>query len=581
MKLTQAELSRAIDAAAGRSPGSVLLRRAKLINVLSGEVYETDILLAGRLVAAVGRGYSAETEIDLEGRWVGPGLIDGHLHLESALVEPREYAGAVLPRGVTAVVCDPHEIANVLGMTGIQYILNATEHLPLEVFLTASSCVPATRLETAGAHISLAHLDRLLANPRVVGVAELMNFPGMVSGAPDELAKAWLAHKHGKVADGHSPMLKGKGLNAYLAAGVSSDHESSALEEAQEKLRLGATVMIREGSAARNFEALSPLIKPENAHQICFVTDDRHPHDLMDDGGVDSLVRRAIGRGLDPALAFRLGSLNTARYFRLERRGAIAPGWLADLVVLDGLETWAVHSVYKAGRPVARGGEVLQELPRHHDRRVLDTVRLPPLDRRALALPYSGGEVRVIELIPGEILTREGRTTPRQRDGLILTDPVRDLAKLAVVERHSASGKVGLGLVRGFGLKRGAIASTVGHDSHNLLIAGMDDDDMLAAAAIIEQMGGGFVAVDGGRELARLPLPVAGLMSPEPLPVVRAALDRLEAAARFLGVTLHSPFMALSFLALPVIPELRLTDLGLVAVSDEGLSQVGLHVNQP
>lgn len=575
-----AEVTRAIDCAAGRAPGTLLLRNARLVNVLSGEIYRTDILLAGRLIAALGEGYTAEDEIDLGGRHVIPGLIDGHLHLESSLVEPAEYARAVVPRGVTAVVADPHEIANVLGVAGIEYVLAATANLPLDVFLTASSCVPATSLETAGARLTPADIDALLNHARVVGVAELMNFPGVIGAEAAEVQKALLAGKHGKVADGHAPQVTGRELNAYLAAGISSDHESSVLAEAQEKLRLGCMVMIREGSAARNLEALLPLIRPENAHQICFVTDDRHPHDLMDQGGVDCLVRRAIGAGIDPALAVRLATLNPARHFRLDRRGAVAPGYLADLVVLDDLPSLKAGMVFKGGRLVAREGHLQVETPSHMDLRVLDTVKLPSLTPAAFRLPASGSRVRAVGLVPGEILTREVIVTPRVENGEVVADPDRDLAKLAVIERHGRAGRMGVGLVQGFGLRRGAIASTVGHDSHNLLIAGVSDADMLAAARLVAEMGGGFVAVADGLELARLALPIAGLVSHEPLAVVREGLDRLEEAARSLGVRIHSPFMALSFLALPVIPALRLTDMGLVAVGHDGVRLVDFAVEE-
>ncbi|HYF92010.1 MAG TPA: adenine deaminase [Symbiobacteriaceae bacterium] len=569
-----AEVKAAVDAAAGRRPGSVLLRRANLLNVLSGERYETDILLAGRLIAAVGKCYTAETEIDLEGRAVAPGLIDAHLHLESSLVEPCEYARAVVPRGVTGVVCDPHEIANVLGTGGIEYVLAATEGLPLDVFVCASSCVPATSFETAGARLTPDDIDGLLAHPRVVGVAELMNFPGVIAGDAAELTKALIAFRHRKVADGHAPMVSGPALNAYLAAGISSDHESSLPEEALEKLRLGATILIREGSAARNLEALLPIINPGNLHQICFCTDDRHPHDLMDQGGVDCLVRRAIGAGIEPVTAVRLGSLNTARHFRLPRRGAVAPGYLADLIVVDDLSRFAVSLVIKAGRLVARDGELLDEPRRHVDLGVRDTVRLPDLTAAAFRLIDPGAPVRAIELVPGEILTREIAVEPLARGGEVVADPARDLIKLAVIERHGHGGRVGVGLVKGFGLQRGAIASTVGHDSHNLLVAGASDSDMLLAARLLAVTGGGFCAVADGQELARLPLPIAGLISDRPLTRVRADLDRLEEAARELGVRIHSPFMALSFLALPVIPALRLTDMGLVAVGEGGVRLV-------
>jgi len=567
------ELRFCVEAAKGRRPGTLLLRNARLVNVLSGEIYSTDILIAGRWIAALGEGYTADHYVDLNGAFVTPGLIDGHLHLESSLVEPREYARAVVPRGVTAAVCDPHEIANVLGMTGIDYILKATEFLPMDLFLTASSCVPSTTLETSGASIELSEINLLLANPRVVGVAELMNFPGIISGDTLELQKALLAGNHRKVVDGHAPLVRGRDLNAYLATGISSDHESSDPAEAQEKLRLGATLMIRESTGARNLAALLPLVRPENAHQICWVTDDREPADLLDEGGVDCLVRRAIQSGLAPLLAVRIGSLNTARHFRLDRRGAVAPGYLADLVVLSSLDGFRADMVYKSGQLVAQQGHLIDDPPRYSDPRVLQTVKLPTLTVESFALPPHSGQVRVIELVPGEILTRQTSESFTGQDA----DPRRDLAKLAVVERHGRTGTIGIGLVRGFGLQYGALASTVGHDAHNLVIAGVNDADMLLAAQTLAASGGGFCVTAEGQVLASLPLPIAGLMSDQPIGQVRAGMDALATAAQALGVTLPGLFTTLSFLALPVIPELKLTDLGLVETGPNGLRLVELR----
>lgn len=565
-----AEIAAAVDAAAGRRPGTVLLCGGRLVNVLSGEVHPADVLLAGRLIAAVGPpgalDGSAPVREELAGAYIMPGLIDGHLHLESALVEPREYARAVVPRGVTAVVADPHEIANVLGLRGARYMLSATEGLPLTAFFTASSCVPATVLETAGAHLGVAEIAELLDHPRMVGVAELMNFPGVVAGDPDELAKAYLAEERGKVCDGHAPLLAGRELSAYACAGIHSDHEASHVEEAREKLRAGLHIMIREASGARNLAALLPLVTPATAWRFSFVTDDRFPHDLVRAGGVDLLVRESVALGLDPVLAVQLATVSTARYFRLPRRGAVAPGYVADVAVVDDLVGFRARLVFQAGRPVARDGRLLVDLPRHEDAGVLDTVRLPELDAGRLALPHGGGPVRVVGTLPGQIITRDLRVDPRVVDGQVVADPERDLAKLVVIERHGRSGRVGVGLIRGLGLQRGAIASTVAHDSHNLIIAGMADEDILAAARAVAAMQGGFAAVAGGALLASLALPVAGLMSREPLDRVMAHMDRLEASARELGVTLPSPFMALSFMALPVIPELKLTDHGLVDV---------------
>lgn len=565
-----AEIAQAVDAAAGRRPGSLLLRHATVINVFTLEPWPADVLMAGRLIAAVGPDLPAQAEevIDLGGRPVIPGLVDAHVHLESSLVEPREYARAAVPRGVTAVVADPHEIANVAGLPGIRYLLAASAGLPLDVFFTASSCVPATALETAGARLGLAEIASLLQHERVVGVAELMNFPGVVAGAPAELGKAALAARAGKVADGHAPLLRGAALQAYAAAGVHSDHEATSREEGLEKLRAGLHLMIREASTARNLAALLPLVTPETADRCLFCTDDRHPHDLQREGGVDHAVRRAVALGLAPALAVRLASLNPARYFRLPRRGAVAPGYFADLAVLPDLHSFQPDLVYKAGRPVARGGELTAPLPPPaDDAAVRDTVRLPALTAAHLALPApAAGPVRAIRLVPGQILTAAATVTPRVVDGQVVADPDQDLAKLACIERHRGSGRVGVGLVQGLGLRHGAIASTVAHDSHNLITAGCADADMLVAARRAAELGGGFVAAAGGQVLAEVPLPVAGLISRAPLAEVVRQLDALEAATRNLGVHGGSPFMTLSFLALAVIPELRLTDHGLVDV---------------
>ncbi|HLO04899.1 MAG TPA: adenine deaminase, partial [Symbiobacteriaceae bacterium] len=576
MAMTPAERSALVDVAAGRRPGTLLLRNARLLNLLSGEIYPTEILLHGRWIAAVGEGYQAEATLDLGGRFVAPGLIDGHLHLESAMVAPAEYARAVVPRGVTSVVADPHEIANVLGLAGIEYMLEATEGLPLDVFLTASSCVPATTLETAGASLGLAEIEHLLLHSRIVGVAELMNFPGIVAGAPTELAKIDLAERYSKVADGHAPLLSGTGLNAYFAAGVGSDHEVSSVHEGQEKLRRGAHLMIREGSAARNLDALLPLLNAQTADRISFVTDDREPPDLIADGGVDHLVRRALAAGVSPLLALRAGSLSTARYFGLGRRGAIAPGWLADLVVLEDLTGFRAAMVFKSGELVAQDGRLLQELPTADDSSVRGTVKLPALPPDAFAIPYEGGLVRAIGLVPGELLTRALAVEPAVQGGRIVANAARDLVKMAVIERHGKGGGIGLGLLQGLGLQRGALASTVGHDSHNLILVGADDADMRLAAETVASMEGGFAVVAGGEVLAKLPLPLAGLMSDRPLSEVAAGLKHLEAAARELGVTIASPFMALSFLALPVIPRLKLTDKGLVLLDGERMELVSL-----
>lgn len=560
------EVRRAVEVAAGREPGTALLRGVRVVNVFTGEILPGPVLLAGRLVAGVGEaveGAQAREVLDLDGGLVVPGFVDAHVHLESALVEPREYARAVVPRGVTAVVWDPHEWANVVGAVAFEAALTATRGLPLDVYLTASSCVPASPLETAGAALGPDDLDPVLAGERVVGLAELMNFPGTVAGNPPELEKAWRAERIGKAVDGHAPLLGGRGLQAYVAAGVGSDHESVALEEARTKLRLGMMVFLREGSAARNLADLLPLVTPETRSRFCLVTDDRHPHDLVREGGVDHAVRRAVALALDVAAAVQLATLNPCRYFGLRRKGAVAPGYWADLAVLDP-ETLQARLVFKEGRLVARDGHLLVDVSVPTDPRLLNTVRLPALGPERLRLPDPGGPVRAIGLVPGQIVTRSLVVDPAVRGGEVVADPGRDLAKLVVIERHGRGGGVGVGLLQGLGLRRGALASTVAHDAHNVIVAGTSDDDIIAAARAVAETGGGFAAVHGGRVLSRLALPVAGLMSQRPLPEVVEELDRLEEAARSLGVTVAAPFMALSFLALSVIPELKLTDRGLV-----------------
>ncbi|WP_324715534.1 adenine deaminase [Carboxydochorda subterranea] len=568
--LAPEEVRKAVAVAAGREAGSVMLRGVDVVNVFTGEILPGPVVFAGRLIAATGEQAArsqAREVVELPGGLVVPGFVDGHVHLESALVEPREYARAVVPRGVTAVVWDPHEWANVVGKVAFEAASASTRGLPLDVFLTASSSVPASPLETAGACLGAGDLDEALAMDGVVGLAELMNFPGVAAGDEQELRKIWMAERRGKVTDGHAPLLGGRALSAYVAAGVASDHESVSLEEAREKLRLGMMVFIREGSAARNLADLLPLVTPRTKDRFCLVTDDRHPHDLVREGGVDHAVRKAVALGLDLPTAVQMATLNPCRYFGLRRRGAVAPGYRADVVVLDPVDLSA-RAVFKDGRMVAAHGRLLVEVDAPTDPRLLHTVHLPPLSLERIRLPrVEAGAVRAIGLLPGQIVTRALAVEPPVVDAQVVAAPEQDLVKLVVIERHGRSGGIGVGLLQGLGLKRGALASTVAHDAHNLIVAGVSDDDILAAARAVARSGGGFAAVEGGRVLAELPLPVAGLMSQRPLPEVVEALDRLELAARNLGVQLAAPFMALSFMALSVIPELKLTDRGLVDAS--------------
>jgi adenine deaminase len=572
-----AEVRHAIDVAAGRAAGSLLLRGGRVVNVITNEIHQADVLLAGRLIAAVGAGVNANAAevLDLGGAFVAPGLIDGHVHLESSLVTPSAYAEGVLPRGVTGVVCDPHEIANVAGEAGVRWLLAETEALPLDVWVTVPSCVPSTPFETVGSEFGLEAMERLAAHPRVVGVAELMSFPDVLAGDDEVLAKARMGETRALTVEGHAPGLTGADLHAYLASGVGSDHESTELEEGREKLRAGAFLMVREGSVTRNLDALLPLVDPRHGDRVGFVTDDRLPHDLLTEGGVDVLVRRAIAAGVNPAYAVRCASYNHARHYRLPRRGAVAPGYVADLLVLEDLEGFAPRLVFKEGVQVAERGALRAGVPAGAadaapgpapDPAVLATVRLGAFDVDALRIPATSGRVRCIVPIPNQILTAQTTVEPTRVDGEVVADPERDLLKLACVERHGVRGGAAVGLVRGFGLRRGALASSVGHDHHNVMVVGANDRDMVRAARRLEELGGGFVAVADGEVLAELPLELAGLITAAPLTEVRDRLDELDAAAARLGCTLPAPFMALSFLGLAVIPELRLTDVGLVDV---------------
>ncbi len=546
----------------GEEPADLLLKNAQLVNVLSSEIHPADIAVWNGRVVGFGD-YQARQVVDLKGRYVCPGFIDAHVHLESSMVQPAEFARAVVPRGTTAVVCDPHEIANVLGAGGVRYILDASEGLPLGVYVMAPSCVPATHLETSGAELTAEDIKKLWTHARVIGLAEMMNFPGVLFRAPDVMAK--LQSAANRPIDGHAPGLSGLDLNAYVAAGVRSDHECTTLEEAQEKLRRGMHLLIREGTTARNLHALLPLVTPANARSCSLCTDDRHPDTLLKEGHMDDLVRKAIAQGLDPVTAIQMASRNTAEFFRLANRGAVAPGYRADLLVLDDLETVAVNRVYADGKRVAEGGRFL---PLRAD---LPPVPIQPsvhVDPAALdfALPSGNGEARVIGLIPEQIVTEHLRLTPTTKNGHAVSDPARDILKMAVVERHRGTGNVGLGLVRGLGLKRGAIASSVAHDSHNIVVIGADDEAMRHAVMTVSQMGGGQVVVAGGEVLAACPLPIAGLMSDRPLEEVRDQVEALTRASHALGCTLPDPLMTMSFLALPVIPALKLTDKGLVDV---------------
>ena len=549
-----------LSVARGEKPAELLFKNAQLVNVLSGEIYSANVAVDDGRVVGIGA-YEAHRVIDLEGALLAPSLIEGHFHVESTMLTIPELARAVVPHGTGAMVIDPHEFANVLGMDGIRYVLETSKHLPIDFFIMLPSCVPATPLETAGARLTADDLALLIGDERIAGIGELMNYPGIFLGHESELAKVRAGK--GKAIDGHAPGLRGKNLNAYALAGVRSDHESTEIDEAREKLRLGMHLLIREGSTERNLEHIISLVTPQNAANCSFATDDKLAGDLVAEGHIDHSIRKAIELGVPPVTALQMGTINTARHYRLRNYGAIAPRYWADFIVFESFDKFAIKQTYKKGVLVAENGKYLGHKPQQIER-PRSTMNISYASEKLHVKADAAKHIKVIELVPRQIVTKSVVEVPTIVNGEIVTDTERDLLKLVVVERHRATGNVGVGFVRGFNLKHGALGSTVAHDAHNVVVVGTSDAEILTAIRALEKMRGGQVAVRGDKVIAALPLPIAGLVSDQPLESVIDEIADLNAAAVQLGCTVEAPFMALSFLSLSPIPELKLTDQGLI-----------------
>ncbi|MBU1232620.1 MAG: adenine deaminase [Proteobacteria bacterium] len=575
--VTRAALQKRIRQARGVDPADCVLKDCRLIDVCCGEIVRTDVAICDDRIAGTGN-YSGVQEIDCKGAYICPGFMEGHIHIESSMLSPKQFARAVLPHGTTTVVCDPHEIANVAGIAGINFILEESSDLLCRFYLMAPSCVPATHLETSGAFLGSGEIEQILKSPRVIGIAEMMNFPGVLFEDDEVLKKLILSEKMDIPMDGHAPGLGGKDLQAYIGCRIMSDHECTTAEEASEKLRSGMFLFIREGSTAKNLSALLPVVTRKNSHRCLLVTDDCHPHDLVIEGHLDRILRKAIKLGLDPITAIQMVTINVANYFNLNDRGAVVPGYRADLVLFDDLADIRPKLVFSGGQEVA-----VENSSKNIDKKkfankypeVFDSVHVET-KTISFSIPARAKCARVVRVLKDQLITEEVELPVKIVDGMAVADPENDIIKMAVVERHKATGNIGLGFVQGFGLQRGALASTVGHDSHNITVIGVDDRDMMLAVETIVGHGGGLAVVVDGRVLASLPLPIGGLMSAADALEVSAGFSSLLQAAAGLGGFLADPFMHMSFLSLSVIPHLKMTDLGLVDV--DTFQHVGLWV---
>jgi len=559
-------LSKLVSVARGDAPADLILKNAKIVNTFVGIIEEGNIAIVGDRIAGIGSYAKAKRVIDLKGTYVAPGLMNGHIHIESSMLHPASYAHAAVTKGTTAIITDLHEIANVAGLKGMQFAAKWAQKLPLDMFIMVPSCVPATNMETSGATITAADLRKALKLPNVLGLGEVMSFHDVIAGNRQVISK--ITATKGRVIDGHAPGLADKQLNAYLATGIRSDHESTSIEEGREKLRRGMYLMIREGSSAKNLAELLPLVTDKTYKRCLFVTDDRTCTDLLFEGDVDAVVRKAIQLGLEPVRAVQLATINTAEYFRLYDRGGIAPGYIANLITMTNLSQLQIDMVFYKGQLIAREGEFLLPPGEVVEEDLMDTVHIKPFDIEALKLTTNEESLPVIEIVPGQIITKKRFERVKKQNDCVVPDLEKDILKLVVVERHRASGNIGRGLVKGFGLKQGALASSIAHDSHNIIAVGTNDYDIFVAVKEIERLRGGLAVSAHGKVLAILPLPIAGLLSPEPLAKVVDQFSNLEKVAASLGNLPPSPFAVLSFLALPVIPELRLTDKGLVDVQE-------------
>lgn len=569
------DLKRLVRVARGEEPADLVLKNGEVFHAFTGEFLRRDIAIVDGYVAAIGECYSGLEDVDVEGKYVMPGYIDAHVHIESSMLSPEEFAKAAIRAGVTTIIADPHEIANVKGTEGIQYMLDATENLPFNVFFMLPSCVPSTRLEHSGAVLTADLLSDFLPHHRVIGLAEMMNTSGVLNGDHDVYAKLEMAHLAGKLIDGHAPGLGANDIMAYASTGVSTDHECNTVDQAMNRLRAGMNIFIREGTTAKNLSTLLKAVNPDTSQFISFASVDKTPADMLKGNYINIMVFSAAKEGIPVASSLQIGTINTARHFRLEDIGAIAPGYRADINVFDGATSVLPSRVYKDGKLICRNGEITVDFPVTDASSMKKSVNIKEINIDKLRIPLKEGMAHVIGLIPYQVSTKLFKLPVKKADGCVVSDVENDVLKLAMFERHHGTGNVGLGLVKGFGLREGALASTVANDSHNLVVIGANDEDMIVAAKELERIGGGITVVREGQILGSLPLPIAGLMSDKPAAEVAAKHQELIDYARQMGVNnYYSPFMTLAFLSLPVVPALKLTDMGLVDVARQKLISV-------